>query len=109
MALIHLSEAGFQRALQAGYPMMVVFWATWCGPCKMLSPIMEQIAEDYEGKPILIGKVDVDSEEKLAHRYGVMSFTIVIFCQDGREMDRKVGATPMEAYVAVLDGMTGGV
>lgn len=103
MALIHFNQAGFDKALNAGGLMMVDFWATWCGPCKMLTPVMEGLAADYEGKDVTIGKVDVDEEGALAQRYGVMSVPTVIFFQNGQEIDRKVGAMPAAVYSAVLD------
>lgn len=103
MELIHFSEAGFDKALQSGKLMMVDFWATWCGPCKMVAPVIEQLARDYEGKDIIIGKVDVDDETALAQRYGVMSIPTVIFFRNGKEIERKVGAMPPAAYSTVLD------
>lgn len=103
MALIHFNQQGFDKALNAGGLMMVDFWATWCGPCQMLTPVMEGLAKDYEGKNVLIGKVDVDEERELAMRYGVMSVPTVIFFQNGQEVDRKVGAMPAPIYSAALD------
>lgn len=103
MELIHFSEAGFDKALQSDKLMMVDFWATWCGPCKILTPVMERLALDYEGKDVVIGKVDVDDEGALAQRYGVMSVPTVIFFRNGEEIERKVGAMPAAAYSAVLD------
>ncbi|MEA4954940.1 MAG: thioredoxin [Pseudoflavonifractor sp.] len=103
MALIHFNEAGFDEALKSNQLMMVDFWATWCGPCKMLTPVVEQLAGDYESKDVIIGKVDVDEETPLAQRYGVMSVPTVIFFRNGEEIGRKVGAMPPAAYSAVLD------
>ena len=81
---------------------MVDFWASWCGPCKMLSPVMEDLANKYEGKA-LVGKVNVDDEPGLAMRFGVMSIPTVVFLKDGKEFDRKVGVMPASAYTSVLD------
>ena len=103
MALIHFNQAGFDKALNAGGLMMVDFWATWCGPCKMLTPVMESLAQDYEGKAVTIGKVDVDEEGALAQRYGVMSVPTVIFFKNGEEIDRKVGAMPPAVCSAAID------
>jgi thioredoxin 1 len=103
MALIHFNQEGFDKALASNSLMMVDFWATWCGPCKMLTPVMEELAEDYEGKAVVIGKVDVDENPELARRYGVMSVPTVIFFKDGQELERKIGAMPGSAYSDVLD------
>ena len=81
---------------------MVDFWASWCGPCKMLSPTVEALAEQYEGKA-LVCKVNVDEEPDLARRFGVMSIPTVVFLKNGREFDRKVGLMPAEAFTQVLD------
>lgn len=82
---------------------MVDFWATWCGPCQRLGPVIEQLAEDYEGQNVMIGKVDVDQEPVLAQRFGVMNIPTVIFFRDGQELERKVGAMPIDDYVQTLD------
>lgn len=103
MALYHFSEEGFDKAFASGSLMMVDFWATWCGPCQRLGPVIEQLAEDYEGKNVVIGKVDVDQEPGLAQRFGVMNIPTVIFFRDGHELERKVGAMPVDAYTETLD------
>ncbi len=99
---IHFNKEGFDKALASGQLMMVDFWASWCGPCKMLAPTIEALGEQYEGKAI-VGKVDVDEEQELAIRYGVMSIPTVVFFKDGAEVDRKVGVMPAQAYTEVLD------
>ena len=104
MALIHFNQEGFDKALEGKALMLVDFWATWCGPCRMLGPVIEQLAEDYEGKDVIIGKVNVDENPELAQRYGVMSIPTVLLLEDGKEIDRKVGVMPYEAYADLLDG-----
>lgn len=81
---------------------LVDFWATWCGPCKMLAPVIEDLAARYDGK-ITVAKVDVDAESDLAMRFGIMSIPTVILFQNGEEVERKVGLLPKESYVELMD------
>ena len=100
--MIHFTKDGLDKALAQKGLLMVDFWADWCGPCKMLAPLVENLDKEYEGR-VTVGKVNVDDEQELAIRYGVMSIPTVIFFKDGREIDRKVGLMPAQAYTAVLD------
>ena len=102
MATIHFSKDGFDKALASGQLMMVDFWASWCGPCKMAAPIIESVSNEYEGRAI-VGKVNTDDEQELAMRYGIMSIPTVLFFKDGREVERKVGVMSGDSYKAVLD------
>ena len=103
MAELVLTEQNFEEeVLRAKQPVLVDFWATWCGPCRMLAPVIEEIANEYEGK-VKVGKVNVDDEQELAIRYGVMSIPTVIFFKDGKEIDRKVGVMPPQVFTQVLD------
>ena len=100
--MMQFTKDSFEKALNDGSLMMVDFWATWCGPCRMLAPVVEDLAEQYAGKA-LVGKVNVDEEQELAIRYGVMSIPTVIFFKNGEEIDRKVGVMPDTEFMAVLD------
>ena len=102
MAIKHVKTSEFDEIMDAAPLAMVDFWASWCGPCKMLSPTVEALAEQYEGKA-LVCKVNVDEEPDLARRFGVMSIPTVVFLKNGREFDRKVGLMPASAFTAVLD------
>ena len=102
MAIKHVKTSEFDEIMDAAPLAMVDFWASWCGPCKMLSPTVEALAEQYEGKA-LVCKVNVDEEPDLARRFGVMSIPTVVFLKNGREFDRKVGVMPPEAFISVLD------
>lgn len=106
MAVVHFSKEGFEKAKAQGGVMLVDFWATWCGPCKMIAPVIEQLAQQYEGK-VIVGKVDVDQEPELAREYGVMSIPNVVVFKDGKEVDRKVGVMPANAYIQALDAALG--
>ena len=102
MAIKHFKTAEFDAAVAAAPLAMVDFWADWCGPCKMLSPVIDGLARKYEGR-VLVGKVNTDDQPGLAMRFGVMSIPTVVFLKDGKEIDRKVGVMPEAAYTAVLD------
>ena len=102
MALQHFDTKSFDAALSEGSLMMVDFWANWCMPCRMLGPVIEQLAQDYEGRAV-IGKVDVDEQGELAMRYSVMNIPTVIFFQNGKEIHREVGALPKEAFTRILE------
>ena len=101
MALVHLTTAAFDKAVEQGV-VLVDFWATWCGPCRMVAPAVEKIAAQYEGRA-LVGKVDVDAEPALAQRFGIMSIPTLVVLKDGREVARTVGVQPMGARAAMLD------
>ncbi|MCI8677341.1 MAG: thioredoxin [Lawsonibacter sp.] len=102
MTMIHFNKETFDKSLEEGKLMMVDFWADWCGPCQMLGPVIESLAEKYEGKAV-VGKVNTDKEGELAMRYTVMNIPTVIFFKDGKEIDRKVGVMPPDAFIQVLE------
>lgn len=100
--MIHFNKETFDKSLEEGKLMMVDFWADWCGPCQMLGPVIESLAEKYEGKAI-VGKVNTDEEGELAMRYTVMNIPTVIFFKDGKEIDRLEGVMPPDAFIQVLE------
>lgn len=100
--MIHFNKASFSDALSEGKLMMVDFWAEWCGPCQMLGPVIESLAEKYEGKAV-VGKVNTDEEPELAIGYQVSGIPTVIFFKDGKEIERLVGVMPPDAFVQVLE------
>lgn len=102
MALKHLKKTDFDAAVDVAPLAMVDFWADWCGPCKMVAPVVEKIADDYDGKA-LVAKVNIDEEPELAQKFGVMSIPTLVFLKNGREFDRKVGVMPPETFTSVLD------
>lgn len=103
MAVKHITQDQFDEVTnQQGKKVLVDFFATWCGPCKMLAPVMEDLAGKYEGKA-LVGKVNVDDEPDLAMRFGVMSIPTVVFLKNGKEVDRKVGVMPPESFIAAIN------
>ena len=102
MAELTITEQNFeQEVLLAKQPVLVDFWATWCGPCRMLAPVIEEIAKEYEGK-IKVGKVNVDEERELALRFGVSSIPTVMVFQNGEVKETSVGYRPKEEIEALL-------
>lgn len=94
MAQITLDEKNFEKeVLNSGLPVMVDFWAIWCGPCKVLGPIVEEIAKDYDGK-LRVGKVNVDENNALAARYGIMSIPTLKFFKNGKLLGELIGVAP---------------
>ena len=83
---------------------MVDFWAEWCGPCRMLGPIIEEVSKDYEGKAI-IGKLDVDSNQEFAAKFGVRNIPTVLVFKDGELVNRQVGVSPKNVYTESIDAL----
>ena len=86
-----ITNDNFGALIATGKPVVIDFWATWCGPCQKMGPLIEALAEDYDGKAI-VGKCNVDEEDELAMQFNVRSIPTVIFFKDGKEVDRVVGA-----------------
>ncbi len=99
MALVHLTENNFDdEVLKPASPVLVDFWAEWCGPCRMIAPIVDEIAKDYEGK-LKVGKLNVDDAQEVAAKYNVMSIPTLIFFKGGKPVDMVVGALKKEQLV----------
>jgi len=97
-----LTDENFEaEILKAELPCLVDFWAPWCGPCRMVSPVVEEIAKEYEGK-LKVGKLNVDKGPQTASQYGIMSIPTISIFKGGKRVDTVVGAVPKEEIVSVI-------
>ncbi len=92
MGVNHVTDDTFKKeVVESAIPVLVDFWATWCGPCRMIAPMVEEIAREYEGK-LKVCKIDVDQSSQIASHFGIMSIPTLMFFKDGKIMDQVVGA-----------------
>jgi thioredoxin 1 len=102
---LEITDANFEElVMNSDKPVMLDFWAVWCGPCRMIGPIVEEMATEYEGKAV-IGKVDVDNNQEVAMKYGIRNIPTVLFIKGGEVVDKQVGAAPKPAFTAKLDAL----
>ena len=102
MAELTITKSNFEsEVLKSNKPVLIDFWASWCGPCKMLSPVISQIAEKYEGK-VKVGKVNVDNEPELADAFRVSSIPMIAVMKNGKVVSTSVGYRPIEQIEAML-------
>ena len=101
--LTEFNDANFQQdVLQSSVPVLVDFWAPWCGPCRMLTPTVEELAKDYEGK-VKVGKLNTDDSPDTATNYGISSIPTILFFKGGQVVDRLVGVNPKSRFQQILD------
>ena len=104
---IHFTDANFEtEAMQAGQPVLVDFWAEWCGPCRAIAPMIDELATNYAGKA-KIGKVDIDSNRDLALRFGIQSIPTILLLKDGQVVNKWVGMQPKPVIQKALDAAAG--
>lgn len=101
MSAVHITKDNFNsEVLQSDRTVLLDFWASWCGPCRMVSPVVDEIAD--ERSDILVGKVNVDEQRELAAQFGVMSIPTLVVIKNGKEVQRSVGARPKSQILAML-------
>ncbi|MBT7529184.1 thioredoxin [Flavobacteriaceae bacterium] len=102
---LEITDSSFEETvLKSEKPVMVDFWAAWCGPCRMVGPIIDEISSEYENKAI-VGKVDIDSNQEFAAKYGVRNIPTVLVFNNGELVDRHVGVAPKDTYTTALDNL----
>ena len=94
---LEVTDANFEELVNAGKPMVLDFWAEWCGPCRMVSPIIDELAGEYEGR-VTIGKCDVDSNNAIAVQYAVRNIPTILFIKNGQIVDKQIGAGPKSVF-----------
>ena len=105
-SIVMLTQENFsQQVLQSPAPVLVDFWAEWCGPCKMIAPLLDELADEYDGK-VKIGKVNIDEQQNLAAEYGVRAIPTLLVFQNGQVADQLVGARSKRDLKASLDRVT---
>ncbi|HYQ58926.1 MAG TPA: thioredoxin [Draconibacterium sp.] len=102
---LEITDANFEElVMNSDKPVMIDFWAVWCGPCRMIAPIVEEMSAEYEGKAV-IGKVDVDNNQDVAMKYGIRNIPTVLFVKNGEIVDKQVGAAPKQAFIDKLNAL----
>jgi len=102
---LEITDATFEEVvLKSDKPVLVDFWAAWCGPCRMLAPTVEELNADYDGKAV-VGKLDVDANQEFAAKYGVRNIPTVLIFKNGEVVDKQVGVAPKATYAEKLDAL----
>ena len=102
MSVVNVSDANYKEVLAAGQPVVLDFWAEWCGPCRMVGPIIDELAEEYAGR-ITVGKVNVDENDTVVAEYGIRNIPTVLFFKDGQVVDKQVGAAQKAVFVEKMN------
>jgi thioredoxin 1 len=99
---LEITDATFEELIGSGKPVVIDFWAEWCGPCRMVGPIVEELAKEYDGK-VVVGKVDVDSNDEITSKFGIRNIPTILFFKNGEVVDKQVGATQKSVLADKID------
>lgn len=101
---LEITDASIEDLLKSDKPLVIDFWAEWCGPCRMIGPIVEELATEYEGK-VTIGKVDVDNNDEITSKYGIRNIPTILFIKNGEVVDKQVGAAQKAAIAEKVENL----
>ncbi len=101
---LQLTDQNIKEIINSGKPVVVDFWAEWCGPCRMVGPIVEELATEYEGK-VVIGKMDVDENVETPNEFGIRNIPTILFFKDGKVVDKQIGATQKAVLAAKIEAL----
>ncbi len=101
---LQITDSNFNEYASAGKLMVLDFWAEWCGPCRMVSPIIDELSNEYEGR-VIVGKMDVDNNDEVVSQFGIRNIPTVLFLKNGQVVDKIVGATSKDKFVAKIEAL----
>ncbi len=102
---LELNAQNFADTIKNNEVVVVDFWAPWCGPCRMIAPIIEELSEEYKEKDVVVGKVNTDEAPEIAGQFGIRSIPTVIFFKNGEAVDAMIGAAPKQMYVEKIEAL----
>ena len=101
---LELTDGNIKEIINSGKPVVVDFWAEWCGPCRMVSPIVEELAKEFDGQ-VVVGKMDVDENVETPNEYGIRNIPTILFFKDGQVVDKQIGATQKAVLAAKIQAL----
>lgn len=101
---LQINDENAKELIASGKPVVIDFWAEWCGPCRSIAPSVDELAEEYDGK-VIIGKYNVDEGDDISVEYSIRSIPTLLFFKDGKLVDKQVGSAPKSAYAAKIDAL----
>ena len=103
---VEITDSNFKEIVESGKPILIDFWAQWCGPCLAMGPVIEELAKEYDGKAV-VGKLDVDNNPQVSQQFGIRNIPTILFFKDGQLVDKHVGAAPKNILTKKLESVVG--